>query len=187
MTEQNTRAKTPLEPERRRYSIRRSIEKLKAEIPLERYAARLTELERQGTNLVGLCPIHTEKTPSFTIYPDERFYCFGCQHHGDLVDLCELAEKHSDVWTAVVSLSLAFGVELPRRPERWHGWQDEKARRRRMIRDTLAASYQRRYFRLYGDHLAYIEDAQERRKEAQQFFEGLWPLAVSCAELRMSR
>lgn len=36
-------------------------------------------LKRKGRNLVGLCPFHSEKTPSFTVYTEtESFYCFGC-------------------------------------------------------------------------------------------------------------
>ena len=45
------------------------------------------ELKRQSGNLVGLCPLHVEDSPSFTIFPDHHYHCFGCGAHGDVVDL----------------------------------------------------------------------------------------------------
>ena len=43
-------------------------------------------LKRRGKNLVGLCPFHNEKTPSFTVYPEsESFYCFGCGAGGEAI------------------------------------------------------------------------------------------------------
>ena len=43
-------------------------------------------LQRKGGNLFGLCPFHSEKTPSFYVYPDtQSFYCFGCGAGGDAI------------------------------------------------------------------------------------------------------
>ena len=48
---------------------------------------RHVKLKRVGRNLVGLCPFHTEKTPSFNVRPDDGFfYCFGCKAAGDVVE-----------------------------------------------------------------------------------------------------
>ena len=47
------------------------------------------ELKRSGTSHVGLCPFHTEKTPSFFIFRDNRFKCFGCGAHGDVIDFAQ--------------------------------------------------------------------------------------------------
>ncbi len=43
-------------------------------------------LRKSGANYVGLCPFHDEKTPSFTVFPDGGFKCFGCGQHGDAFD-----------------------------------------------------------------------------------------------------
>lgn len=53
------------------------------------------EVRRRGRNFVALCPFHVEKTPSFTLYPDRnRFYCYGCQASGSVIDLyMALTEK----------------------------------------------------------------------------------------------
>lgn len=50
-------------------------------------ASRYTILHRAGRLSVGLCPLHYETHPSFTIYPNGTFFCFGCLHSGDAADL----------------------------------------------------------------------------------------------------
>ena len=43
------------------------------------------DLKRSGFRYLGLCPFHQEKTPSFTVHPDQQFYhCFGCKASGDV-------------------------------------------------------------------------------------------------------
>ena len=44
------------------------------------------DLQQRGTRHIGLCPLHTEKTPSFFVFDDNRFKCFGCQESGDVID-----------------------------------------------------------------------------------------------------
>jgi len=44
------------------------------------------EMRKSGTRHVGRCPLHHEKTPSFFIFSNNRFRCFGCGAHGDAVD-----------------------------------------------------------------------------------------------------
>ena len=47
------------------------------------------ELKQRGTRYVGLCPFHNEKTPSFYIFSDQHFKCFGCGAHGDAIDFVQ--------------------------------------------------------------------------------------------------
>ena len=47
------------------------------------------ELKKQGSRLVGPCPFHAEKTPSFFVFPDNRFKCFGCGESGDVIDFTQ--------------------------------------------------------------------------------------------------
>lgn len=60
--------------------------KLKEDLgdPLNHYG-RYTKLRRAGRNQIGCCPLHNEKTPSFNVYPDGGFYCFGCGKNGDVI------------------------------------------------------------------------------------------------------
>ena len=56
--------------------------------PLDEYCrSHGIELKRQSGNLIGLCPLHVEDSPSFTVFPDSHYHCFGCGAHGDVVDL----------------------------------------------------------------------------------------------------
>lgn len=80
-------------PERHRLSAG-ELEALKAAHPITTIAARYgLALARSGSWLVGLCPLHDETRPSFTLYPDAgRFYCFGCRQGGDVIDLVRLLD-----------------------------------------------------------------------------------------------
>jgi len=56
--------------------------------PIFELAKSRTELRPSGKNFVSLCCFHNEKTPSLYIYPEtNRFYCFGCQVKGNVIDL----------------------------------------------------------------------------------------------------
>ncbi len=170
--------------ERQRYSIRKAAAKLKSEITIEDYLrGHGAEVRRNRAR----CIVHGGDNPySFSINPERQlWHCFSCQDGGDLIDLCEVVERHADTWTAIVSLAQQFNVELPRRSDEWHEWQDEKGRRRKMLRAAICASYQRRFFRLFSGDLEMIEDPHEREDEARLLWESLYPLAFSCAEGRM--
>lgn len=71
-------------------------EKILQTIPIESYISRFVTLKKQGRYLVGLCPFHKEKTPSFTITPEKGiFYCFGCGKGGNLITFVMEKEKIS--------------------------------------------------------------------------------------------
>jgi len=60
------------------------IEEIKTRIDIVDLISEYVPLKRRGQNYVGLCPFHTEKTPSFTVSPSKQlFYCFGCGVGGD--------------------------------------------------------------------------------------------------------
>ncbi len=61
------------------------VDEVRQQCDLVEVASQFVSLKRQGKNLVGLCPFHEERTPSFTIAPDKQlYYCFGCQAGGDV-------------------------------------------------------------------------------------------------------
>lgn len=71
-------------------------------------------LKRAGSRLKGTCPFHQEKTPSFSVDPQNQlFYCFGCQTGGDLFKFVMLYEKVAFP-EAVEMLAQRFGVPLPK-------------------------------------------------------------------------
>ncbi len=70
-------------------------------------------LKRRGRNLTGLCPFHNEKTPSFTVYPENgSFYCFGCGVGGDIFTFTSMIEN-LDYIESVKLLAERSGVDIP--------------------------------------------------------------------------
>ncbi len=76
-------------------------------------ASQYTSLKRRGRKWVGLCPFHTEKTPSFTVDDEKQLYhCFGCGVGGDIFSL--LMEKENLTFPeALKSLAERYHVPLP--------------------------------------------------------------------------
>lgn len=56
---------------------------------LESVIGDVVKLRRAGRNSKGLCPFHNEKTPSFTVFADGHFHCFGCKESGDVFEFVE--------------------------------------------------------------------------------------------------
>jgi DNA primase len=73
-------------------------------------------LKKSGKDLSGLCPFHSEKTPSFTVSPSKQiFYCFGCGAGGDVFSFLM---KHDGIgfMEAVQGLAGRYGITLPSEP-----------------------------------------------------------------------
>ena len=63
------------------------LDRIKADNPIADVVCRAVQMRRNGQELVGLCPFHGERTPSFTVTPAKgKFYCFGCDAGGDVID-----------------------------------------------------------------------------------------------------
>lgn len=73
-------------------------------------------LKKGGANLLGLCPFHTEKSPSFTVSPTKQFYhCFGCGAHGTAIRFL-MAFQGASFPEAVRSLASSVGMVVPETP-----------------------------------------------------------------------
>ena len=89
-----------------------TINEIKYRNDIESVISPYVSLKRRGKNLVGLCPFHNEKTPSFTVYPESgSFYCFGCGVGGDVVTFVKLIEN-LDYIDAVKLLAERSGVTV---------------------------------------------------------------------------
>ncbi len=89
------------------------LQELKARSDLGEIASNYVVLKRSGKNLVGLCPFHSEKTPSFNIYPDNgSFYCFGCGVGGDVITFVRRIEN-LDYMEAIRFLAQRAGLTVP--------------------------------------------------------------------------
>ena len=89
------------------------LEQLRANTDIESVISPYVNLRRRGKNLVGLCPFHNEKTPSFTVYPENgSFYCFGCGAKGDVIDFVARLLDLS-AYEAAQRLAADFGLDRP--------------------------------------------------------------------------
>jgi DNA primase len=71
-------------------------------------------LKKRGANLLGLCPFHNEKTPSFNVSPAKGIYkCFGCGKAGNAINFV-MDYEHLDFIGAVKSLAERYNIELPK-------------------------------------------------------------------------
>lgn len=90
-----------------------TIEDLKSRCNIEDVISSYVTLKRAGSNLKGLCPFHSEKTPSFTVFPStQNFYCFGCGAGGDVISFVMRAEN-LEYRAAIEQLAARAGITLP--------------------------------------------------------------------------
>ena len=116
---------------RKRESMRLSddfINEVKYRSDLSEIASSYMQLKRRGRNMIGLCPFHGEKTPSFNIYTEDgHFYCFGCGAGGDVITFIMKIEN-LDYLEAVKFLAQRAGMTIPE-----EGYDDSMGRLRTRI------------------------------------------------------
>ena len=137
---------------------REIIEEIKYRNDIEEVVSSYVSLKRAGSNLVGCCPFHNEKTPSFTVFSSNKnFYCFGCGAGGDVITFIMKAEN-LDYPSALEFLAKRAGIEIPK-----DGALEEKGvPRKRIYEMNLAAA---KFFRqclfdpvIGKDALAYLTE-----------------------------
>lgn len=116
------------------------VDEVKERLDIVEVVSSYFPLQKAGRNFKALCPFHSEKTPSFYVFPDsQRWHCFGaCSEGGDVFSFVMKIEGW-DFRTALEELARRAGVELrPRTPE-----QVEREEETRRLREalSLAASY----------------------------------------------
>jgi len=93
-------------------------------------------LKRRGRNYLGLCPFHTEKTPSFSVSPERQiFHCFGCGKGGNVFTFLMEHEKLSFI-EALRSLADRYGIILPK-----YEAKTDTRTERMLYTNTVAAGY----------------------------------------------
>lgn len=105
------------------------IEEIKLRANIEDVISSYVTLKRAGSNYQGLCPFHSEKSPSFTVFPaTSSFYCFGCGAGGDAIHFVRRAEN-MDYPSAVEFLAKRYGIPITLDKKE----QAENARRERVL------------------------------------------------------
>ncbi len=101
---------------------------LKSRNDIESVVSSYVTIKRGGRNPKGLCPFHNEKTPSFTLYPENgSFYCFGCGTGGDVIRFIRLIEN-LDYIDAVRFLADRCGMQMP-----VEGYDDSAAKLKQQV------------------------------------------------------
>ncbi len=175
-------------------SFRHDLEKVEAALTTEEYLRSCgVELKRDGLRLVACCPIpgHNDRTPSFHVWTETgRWHCFGaCSRGGDLLDAFMLIERWPEgaYGEALEALADRFGVELPKRPDRWHQRHGEKARVREAATKHVAEKYQKRLTRIYAPLvLLGGETPEEEMRELEDLARSLWPVSLDLAGRRVA-
>jgi DNA primase len=104
------------------------VEQLKTSVDIVKVVGEYVRLRKSGAGprYVGLCPFHTEKTPSFSVHQAHQFYkCFGCGAGGDVIKFVMEIERLS-FYEALKLLADRNGISMPKRAE----YSDEETRRR---------------------------------------------------------
>ncbi|NBR36322.1 MAG: DNA primase [Chitinophagales bacterium] len=89
-----------------------TIQQIMARTDITDVVGSFVKLKKRGTNLLGLCPFHNEKTPSFTVSPSKEIYkCFGCGKSGNTISFVMEHEKYSYP-EALKWLAQRYGIEI---------------------------------------------------------------------------
>lgn len=139
-----------------------TIEQVLMRNDIESLIGSYVPLKRAGSNLKGLCPFHSEKTPSFTVYPqDNSFYCFGCGAGGDAITFIRKKEN-LDYPDAVEFLANRAGITIIQDESRGVR-RDQKTDRGRMLKMNADAA---RYF-----HKCLFDDTPDAKLALAYFVE----------------
>jgi DNA primase len=86
--------------------------RIKTRVPLDQLIGETVTLVRRGTSLTACCPFHAEKSPSFHIYPDNHYYCFGCKETGDAITFVRKTREFSFI-ESLKFLAGKYGIDAP--------------------------------------------------------------------------
>ncbi len=93
------------------------IDLIKERVDIVTVVERYVKLKQSGKNFSGLCPFHSEKTPSFNVSPDiQIFKCFGCGKSGDIFTFIQEIEK-IEFREALEKLAKEAGIELDKKED----------------------------------------------------------------------
>ncbi len=89
------------------------LDNLREQVSIVDLVSKHLHLTRKGANYWGCCPFHNEKTASFSVVDDKKFYhCFGCGAHGDIISFT-MEYHHLSFIDAVEKICNDYGIEIP--------------------------------------------------------------------------
>src|SRR3982750_4273321 len=108
-----------------------TIQQILSRIDIIEIVGGFVRLKKRGTNYMGLCPFHNEKSPSLTVRPAKEIYkCFGCGRSGNTISFLMEHEKYSYV-EALKWLANKYGIEIE------ETFQSDEQRQQQQSADSL--------------------------------------------------
>lgn len=136
------------------------IEEIKLRANIEDVISSYVQLKRAGSNYQGLCPFHSEKSPSFTVFPaTSSFYCFGCGAGGDVIHFIRRAEN-MDYPSAVEFLAKRVGVPITL-DKREQAENDRRQRVLEMNKEAARFFHQKLFAPEGADGLRYLTEVRK--------------------------
>ncbi|HEX7747582.1 MAG TPA: DNA primase, partial [Bordetella sp.] len=137
------------------------IQDLLARVDVVDVVGRYVQLRKGGANLLGLCPFHNEKSPSFTVSPTKQFYhCFGCGAHGTAISFL-MEHTGASFPEAVRTLSGQVGMTVPEEPRSPRQQAETVRRKAEVSRHTQvldqAQAYYLKQLRASPQAIAYLK------------------------------
>ncbi|MBQ8323685.1 MAG: DNA primase [Clostridia bacterium] len=139
------------------------LEEVKRRNHITDVISRFVPLKRAGSNMVGCCPFHSEKTPSFTVFSGtESYYCFGCGAGGDVITFVMQSEG-LEYREAVEQLAKMAGIPMEEDPYERKADQGPQVKKDRLFALNKAAA---RFFyaKLQSPEGAYAREYLQKRR-----------------------
>ncbi|MGC8706297.1 MAG: DNA primase [Desulfurella sp.] len=144
-------------------------QEIKNRLDIVDFISRYVNLKKIGSNYVGLCPFHSEKTPSFTVNKQKQFFhCFGCGESGDVITFYMKIEN-LEFKEAIKNLALELGLDADT--------LDESTKKENILLDInkLACEFFQNKLKNSNLALKYLEKRQITRKTQELFQLGYNP------------
>ena len=152
--------------------MKRELEDFKSKCDIVKVVSHYVSLEKAGSSYRGLCPFHEERTPSFYVNPEKKFFhCFGCGAGGDVIEFVKKIENVSFV-EAVQRVAEMCGVEPPA------FGNDEFYSKYTLMMNSLTKAYRNALFSGTGKQaLSYLmEKRRLTKKDIEKFELGYAPV-----------
>lgn len=155
------------------------IQELLARADVVEIVGRFVQLKKTGANFSGLCPFHSEKSPSFTVSPSKQFYhCFGCGKNGNAIGFL-MDHAGMNFVEAVKDLAGQYGMQVPEEdiPPAERARQAEQRQKQATLTDVLekAGAAYRKHLKNSPKAIEYFKGRGVSGEVARQFGLGYAP------------
>ncbi len=161
------------------------VDEVKNRIDLVELVQNYVRLKKSGQNHFGLCPFHTEKTPSFSVSSERQIYkCFGCDKGGDAISFIQEIE-HLTFPEALNLLADRVGIRLSTRPgAQWAGETDTKSELYRTL-ELATQLFQKLLLEHHSGKsaLRYLQQRGLSEQTIREFRLGWYPLRLNITQV----